>query len=293
MNASDPLKTSLLDLLEHTEPQGIAVTLAGGYGLFLKELYLRQAEIPTVLGPEAWPDHPRATNDLDVFLQAEIATSAAHMRTLRNILVNDLNCVKVPGGEYWQFARPIDERRTVKIELHAGPLGDFDSTDRIKRDPVRVRPKPSANLHARRTREALSIEQNPYEVPISGTTSDGRSVETQVRIPRAFPYLLMKLHAFEDRKDDDRKDHGRHHAMDLYRIVAMMTEPERDDALHAQELYEDADPFRSACRIAHTLFANIDSIGTLRLREHNLFANTIEVDEFLKELRTLFPSSTG
>jgi hypothetical protein len=34
----------------------------------------------------------------------------------------------------------------------------------------------------------------------------------------------MKLHAFGDRMDDADAYLGRHHALDIYRIVAMLTE---------------------------------------------------------------------
>ena len=37
---------------------------------------------------------------------------------------------------------------------------------------------------------------------------------------------MMKLHAFADRSADADADLGRHHALDVYRIVAMLAEDE-------------------------------------------------------------------
>lgn len=50
-------------------------------------------------------------------------------------------------------------------------------------------------------------------------------------MPDAFPYLMMKPFAFHDRRDDPQKDVGRHHALDLYTVVGMMTEGEYDRAV--------------------------------------------------------------
>jgi hypothetical protein len=60
--------------------------------------------------------------------------------------------------------------------------------------------------------------------PTSGTRSDGRRARSEVAIPQAFSYAMMKLFAFRDRKDDAEKEFAQHHALDMYRIIAMLTE---------------------------------------------------------------------
>ena len=42
---------------------------------------------------------------------------------------------------------------------------------------------------------------------------------------------MMKLFAFRDRKEDRDKNLGRHHALDLYAIVAMQVESEYQESL--------------------------------------------------------------
>jgi hypothetical protein len=85
----------------------------------------------------------------------------------------------------------------------------------------RVRARTFAELHAYLTNEAVDLELNPLELVIDGTT---------VVVPNAFAFLLMKLHAFRDRmnaaNDDDSRQLGRHHALDVYRVIAMLTEPD-------------------------------------------------------------------
>ena len=62
----------------------------------------------------------------------------------------------------------------------------------------------------------LHLEDRPTEIPVEGETSDGSRYSGTVFVPEAFPYLMMKLHAFGDRKNDANKNVGRHHALDAY-----------------------------------------------------------------------------
>ena len=125
----------------------------------------------------------------------------------------------------------------MKIDLLVGPFGPFK--DRLKTaKPPRVRPKAEkkGRLHAHDTPEAVGVEDEPLFVPVQGPRSTGEECQAVVCLPQAFSYALMKLFAFRDRKDDPdpRKDKGRHHALDLYAVVAMTTEPEYDFARRAQ-----------------------------------------------------------
>ena len=65
----------------------------------------------------------------------------------------------------------------------------------------------------------------------------------------------MKLFAFHDRKDDPGKGKGSHHALDLYAIIAMMTEPEYEFAKTLRTKYADNDKVREATAIIRQDFA--------------------------------------
>jgi hypothetical protein len=75
----DPLITSLLDLLFELREQGPSLTVGGGFGLFLKRLNLAETGDRTLLArlPEA-----RATNDLDLFIRAEILADLDRTRQI-------------------------------------------------------------------------------------------------------------------------------------------------------------------------------------------------------------------
>jgi hypothetical protein len=109
-------------------------------------------------------------------------------------------------------------------------------------------------------------------------------------VPDAFPYLMMKLHALADRKDDENKDLGRDHALDVYTIVGMMTEPEYDRARRIGGERADDPNVRRAREIVQQDFATPASVGMLRIREHRLFQPGFEVDQFLEVLREIFPA---
>ncbi len=69
---SDPLITTVLDLLAVIARPEFKLILGGGYGLYLKQLHLQSSQgARTLLPGELWP-YPRATEDIDVFLPTEI-----------------------------------------------------------------------------------------------------------------------------------------------------------------------------------------------------------------------------
>jgi hypothetical protein len=152
-----------------------------------------------------------------------------------------------------------------------------------------VRPRgESVGFHAHQTDEALFIEDAPIAIELSGTRSTGEEHAAKVYVPEAFPYLMMKLSAFADRKLDANKDLGRHHALDAYAVVGMMTEPEYDRArmLAAQSR---ADPhFARVREVVAAEFASPTMLGVLRLREHRLFRDDFRLAEFTAVLGEIF-----
>jgi hypothetical protein len=99
-------------------------------------------------------------------------------------------------------------------------------------NPPQVRPTgKSVGFHAHQSDEALFLEDAPMAIELCGNRSTGEVYTATAYVPEAFPYLLMKLSAFAERKVDANKDLGRHHALDAYTIVGMMTEPEYNRAM--------------------------------------------------------------
>lgn len=206
------------------------------------------------------------------------------MKIIRAAL-EKLGYLEIETAKYYQFVKPISASRHVKLDLLAGPLGKYES--RVKRDSRRVRPQPGVKLHARRVDEALRIENGCMEIGLTGRLSSGDTHDATVFVPQAFSYLLMKLFAFRDRKDDHDKEMGRHHALDVLRIVAMMTRHEYDGTKDQFHECADREQVQQVRRIVEECFADEDAIGMIRIREHPLFRQQIDIPAFLDSLHSL------
>lgn len=98
----------------------------------------------------------------------------------------------------------------------------------------------------------------------------------------------MKLHAFGDRVDDADADLGRHHALDVYRVVAMLTEDEYALVHHGVEKNAESGPVLRVREIVSTLFSSPTARGVIRMKEHPLFTPRMDVDRFINALADLF-----
>jgi hypothetical protein len=278
--------TSLLDLHYELGRRGIPLTVGGGLGLYLKRMHIASRgertlfdELPT----------PRATNDVDLFLRAKVLADAERAAAVADA-IRALGYEAIPGAEYYQWLRTMalgGTPREVKLDLLVGPTGDVRS--RLHGDSRRVRPKgKSVGIHAHPTEEALGIEEDPIAVPVAGKRSDGSEYSGTVLIPRAFTFLMMKLHAFDDRQADPAKELGRHHALDIYTIVGMMTEGEYEDAIRLGKLLAAEQPVMRAKKIVSEAFSDETSPGTIRLREHPLFGANFALRAFSEVLAEIF-----
>ncbi len=283
MSSFEPLTEALLDLARALDPQQIPLTIGGGFGLYLKQDQLRRTGERTLL---AELPAPRATNDIDLFLRVDVLASLEAMQFIAKTL-GELEFKPAEEGRYFQWTRSLGEANEVRLDLLVGPLGEF--RDQLKTDkPPRVRPRGKLLLHAHTTEEAIAIDTRSKPLGLKGRCTDGSEFATTVYLPQGFTYLLMKLFAFDDRKNDDKKDVGRHHAMDLYRIVAMMTEAEYDEALQLSREYSGDPRTERARRIISENFGSNTDLGMLRFREHQLFSNALQADDFAKTLADIF-----
>ena len=110
---------------------------------------------------------------------------------------------------------------------------------------------------------------------------------TQFTRPKSFSYLMMKLFAFRDRFDDANKDLGQHHALDIYRIVGMLR---RDEDPLVRELSKELGTHPKVVDgrdIACKYFVSKNGLGRIRIQEHPLFTNEMDLDRFGNELALL------
>ena len=281
----DPLTANLLDLLVELRELPVPLTIGGGFGLYLKRMRLDETRVRTLFSQLPMP---RATNDLDLFVRADVLCDLQSMKAVAAAL-DRLGYEVVPEAKYMQWKKHFDlhgQDREIKVDLLVGPLGQF--RERLHVKGVRARPIGPIKLHARTLEEAVHIDESPVTLTISGNRSNGEPAEAQIHVPQPFTYLMMKLFAFRDRKMDEDKDLGRHHALDLYTIIAMQVESDYQESLRLGNLYAGDTHVETAREIIRSDFAEPTSIGVIRLREHSLFQPEFPVPDFLAVLSEIF-----
>ncbi len=255
----DPLREELRALARDLQRRDISLIVGGGYGLVLRTELIMKSGSRTLV-----PDFPgaRSTEDLDIFLKAEVISNSAKTGPIREAL--DRRGYE-PVVRHFQFEREVDymnRTRKVKVDFLAAPV-PVDLSAHVRTDSVRVRPRDGKGLHAHLTPEALTVEESMTAIDIG--EDDERLT---IYLPHPFSYLLLKLHALRDRLDREDTDYGRHHAFDLYSTIATMTEQEWEESARIKEKYRGTRQVVEARRIASDLFADSRATGALRLQEH-------------------------
>lgn len=286
-----PLTTALLDLAHELPKFPSPLYIGGGFGLYLKQRHLeRQPALQTLIPGEHWAP-ARTTEDIDLLLPTEIIINPSHMRSIRAALDRlDYR----PEVEHFQFVKqtPLGP---VKFDLLTCDVPD-EHADKVRLKPPRVQPVEKVQLHAYLTREALALGLAPFEFSLSGRRSTGDAAAITAHIPNPFTYLLMKLHAFRDRASDERKNLASHHALDIYRIISMLTREEFELVGSLRTQSARAGPVREAQAIVRGAFRSADSTGMLRLRRAFADAGLPWSDQlsgdFLSALHDLFDAQT-
>ena len=282
------LEKSLLDLLSKLDSTTLPIILGGGYGLYLRRTILEQEGTRTLL--EHWPE-ARSTNDLDLFLRPELLCDSTRLVSLKSAL-DELGYTPVEGAEHYQFRKDDPDgfiKRGIKIDLLTGPSSCFEGKD-LKVDRRRVRPNPSVKVHAHPTDEAITLDEHLQEVKFQ-IGGDGESANKSVYLPHPFTYSLMKLFALRDQVAIQHKGFGSHHALDLYSIIAMMTESEWNQANEMANANAGSKIGREAHRIVFELFNSLTSQGLLVMRANPYCSGQLQLPEFIELIRELFQSN--
>lgn len=283
MSELDSLERSLLELLAKLDLATCPIILGGGYGLYLRRNFLVAAGTRTLL--DQWPE-ARSTNDLDLFLRPEFICDSSRLSVFKQAL-DELGYAPVKGAEHYQFRKHDPAgviQRGIKIDLLTGPSSAFQGTT-ARVDVRRVRPRPSVEVHAHPTDEAITLVDDLQKVKLA---SAGRASKPFVFLPHPFTYVLMKLYAFRDQVGDASREHGSHHALDLYAIVAMMTEAQWNRANEMAARHASSSVVQEAARIVGEMFASTTSQGLLMMRGNPYCRETLQLDEFIALVQELF-----
>lgn len=287
MNGQDPLKQTLLDL-HAILGSAVPLILGGGYGLFLRQDDLTRTGARTLFPVNDLPEN-RTTQDIDLILKAEVVVSADGMKSVRSA-INTLGYTPIAGSEHYQFRKAVKPAGEIKIALLVGPLGDLFDAKTVMRDDRRVRPKAFKDLHAHPLEEAVGVEEHLCAITLSGQRGDGTEHNATVYVAQPFTYLLMKIFAFRDRVNDPGKDFARHHAIDIYRIVGLITQDEDQTLKEMATKHRKHPKVLEARAIIAEHFSSQNMLGILRMREHQLAAGQLRLDQFITELSAIFPS---
>lgn len=283
---ADPLRSELVSLATLLTQRGIILTVGGGYGLVLKREYVMSRNLRTRFQD---PPYVRSTNDVDLFLTADLIVDGETTRVIREAL-EVLGYVPVDRAKYFQFFKPIEyqgAKVNLKFDFLAPPV---DDPTRVSMDNRRIRPRSYPGFHARVTPEALTIGELPTTLELG--------IDTQsaiVRLPHPFTYLLLKLHAFRDQVNNSDKDNGRHHAFDIYTTIALATEKEWHEMVDLNKRYADSAAGEAMQEACGKLFGTPTALGLVRLREYLQQAGLLiapqRFGEFINDLKDLMNSN--
>jgi hypothetical protein len=160
----------------------------------------------------------------------------------------------------------------------------------VKTDARRARPKPSVGIHAHPVDEAATLESGVLSVLLEGKLSSGGPWSCEVFLPHPYTFSMMKIFAFKDRFEDPEKEYGRYHALDLYMILATMTEQEWAYALELRDQQDGEPIIEEAGQLVSEYFSTLDQLGMIRMRESHYYRPELQLDEFMSALQELFPA---
>ena len=279
----DPaLYNTFLDLHNKLDKKGLNIILGGGYGLYLKQLALMSESGVRTLLPIDSCASPRSTSDLDLFFPLELLISLEEMQAVQ-ATIDEMQFKPITGSEYWSFLLPENQ---VKIDLLTGPIEET-AKNKLKSDSRRARPKGDLQLHAHPVPEALGLSEYLEQIPLTSNLPDGKQYSATVNIPSPFTYLMMKVTTFGDQLASADKDQGRHHALDVYRIIAMISENQLEQTKQQFQKYVGSEYLTRVKELSTECFGEPGAAGILRMKEHAFWDENIMVDSFIDILHEL------
>lgn len=287
-NLDDPLWPHfhlLWDDLQNTLGQQIFI--AGGYGLFLKQIWALHTGIQTLIPLARWRDaKPRVTKDVDLVTSVDLIAEEKSNHTVLLVLKrHGFEVAQKPEGKRWQFEKRFGKDRNIIVELHAPP--SKPSRSDVKADRMRVKHKPSlgeAGVHGRTNPEAVGCEIQPTQIQLN---------EKTFSILNPVTLSVMKLTAMRDRWEDSQdqsksqrlRDFSQlqaiKHAQDVCRVIALVTPEERDVAGEVAVALRHQLPFQSAASIVDSHFRSDRNPAALSARNNWRQEDIVQIDKML------------
>lgn len=283
---NDYLISSLVELAKVLEKFDIPLILGGGLSLYLRTVLLNKKYSPR------FPKRilQRSTKDIDIFLTSDLIADSSKVRHIRDTLYS---LGYKPVTNYFQFAKSktSSDSKDILIDILAAPASDND-LDKVTTKGIRIKPDGIDKFHAYLVKEAKDI--NLGLIPINNFSSLNRNVSiSNLYILSSFYYIILKLHAFRDRLNDESVDYGRYHAYDIFATVIDMDQTDWENAEVHLSTNPKADYIQSSRDIITNFFLDNNDLGIIRLRENKLYQREKnEYDNyipfFISDLKALF-----
>ena len=287
--SNDILTSSLIELAKELEKTDVPLIVGGGLSLYLRTtLFNKKYSL-------RYPKRilQRSTKDIDIFLSSDLIIDSAKIELIRDSL-KKLNYK--PLTKFFQFSKNIAPDRNIVIDILSAPPSK-ENMDKIKFNGVRIKPVGIEEFHARLVKEAKDI--NLGSIPLNDFSNLKKNVNiSNLFIPSSFNYIILKLHAFNDRLNDSSVDYGQHHAYDIFATVTDMDEGDWKNAEHHFNFAKDSEYIKSAQNIISNNFSRKDNMGIIRLQESKLYQRfKSEFDsyimDFIGDLKTIFDIRTA
>lgn len=120
MAGMDPLTTNLLDLLFELREHPVPLTIGGGFGLYLKRMRLDETRERTLFSQLPMP---RATNDLDLFIRADVLCNLESMEAVGQPVWRRPPGRNGPEHHPQRFRRTDQHRHHASARAFAFPAG--------------------------------------------------------------------------------------------------------------------------------------------------------------------------
>jgi len=288
---NDPLVRHLAELAKGLDTENIPIILGGGMSLYLRQKFMSRqtARYPFDL-------LSRSTEDLDIFLSSGLIVDAWKIDALRHT-IDRLGYQVVPEARNFQFKKEVllyGRERTIKIDLLAAPPREEDMALVSIKKP-RIKPKKCvSDIHAYLTVESEGIELGKHAIEPELLVPSLKLKNKILFLPSAFNLLILKLHAFEDRKNDEKSYFGRHHAWDIFATTVKMNEADWAAAKAHLELHATHSYMKKAAGVRKADFSSRTGLGLLRLRENEAYKQERELydtylEPFIEDLAALLP----
>jgi len=233
----DKIANQLIELTGAFNQVGLKPLICGGLGVYLT-FFGRETEVPI-----------RTTNDIDLMLTEN---QIAHREIVANIVTDRLHYTVLEHGRHFQFQKGEQRLDILTQPVEGIPINGFRAK-LVK-----------SKLHGYCTPEAAFIHEDLITVPLSQVwPGTNMAIGIEVSVPSLTNQLILKLFAFNDRHEGQRKNDGqaRAHAYDIYVIITLATINDYKQGQKFLARHSDSEVIRKAKSIVSTKFSSVEQPG--------------------------------